>query len=72
MTSERESGFGGRESERELTGNANAPTPDPRLPIPDNRQPTTDNLNWPILYAAVIGELAILVLIFYAFTKAFA
>jgi|GEM_PF-681669 len=65
MTSERESGVGGRESERELAGNANAPTPDPRLPAPDN-------VNWPLLYTAVLGELVILVFIFYAFTKAFA
>ena len=65
MTIEREPGVGSRESEGELTGNANAPAPDPRLPTPDN-------VNWPLLYAAVIGELAILIVIFYAFTKAFA
>jgi hypothetical protein len=29
-------------------------------------------VNWPRLYAVVIGELALLILIFYAFTKAFA
>jgi hypothetical protein len=61
---------GKQEHRREL------PTPDSLqptapLPAPDNRQPTTDNLNWPLLYAAVLGELAILILIFYAFTKAF-
>jgi hypothetical protein len=42
------------------------------LPTPDNEQPTTDNVRWRLLYAAVITELAILILIFYAFTKAFA
>lgn len=40
---------------------------DTRLPVPDSREP-----NWPLLYAAVIGELAILIIVFYAFTKAFA
>jgi hypothetical protein len=49
----------------ELPADANAPTPDPRLPTPDN-------VNWLLLYAAVIGELAILIVVFYAFTKAFA
>jgi hypothetical protein len=29
-------------------------------------------VNWPRLYAAVLGELALLIVIFYAFTKAFA
>jgi hypothetical protein len=29
-------------------------------------------VNWPWLYAAVLAELALLILIFYAFTKAFA
>jgi len=66
MTSERESGVGGfRESELDLPPNTNAPTPDPRLPTPDN-------VNWPLLYAAVLGELVILIVVFYAFTKAFA
>lgn len=63
MSSARESGVGGRGSEPPALGNAQNP---------DNRQPTTDNTNWPLLYAAVIGELAILVIVFYAFTKAFA
>ena len=62
MTKTREPGVGGREPEPP-TGNA---------ATPDNRQPTTDNVNWPLLYAAVIGELAILIIVFYAFTKAFA
>ena len=61
MTSERESGVGSRESKPPTGGQE-----------PDNRQPTTDNVNWPLLYGAVIGELAILIVIFYAFTKAFA
>jgi hypothetical protein len=29
-------------------------------------------VNWPRLYAAVLIELALLIVIFYAFTKAFA
>jgi hypothetical protein len=65
MTGERESGAGGRESEVDLPPNTKAPTPDSRLPAPDT-------VNWPLLYAAVLGELVILVVIFYAFTKAFA
>jgi hypothetical protein len=42
------------------------------LPTPDNQQPTTDNVHWPLLYSAVLIELAVLIIIFYAFTKAFA
>ncbi|HEX7678878.1 MAG TPA: hypothetical protein VF713_12185 [Thermoanaerobaculia bacterium] len=61
MRKTREPGVGGRGSEPPTSGEE-----------PDNRQPTTDNVNWPLLYAAVIGELVILILIFYAFTKAFA
>jgi len=53
---------GGRESKSEPCA---SPTPYPRLPTP-----TTPN--WPFLYSAVIIELAILIIIFYAFTKAFA
>jgi hypothetical protein len=44
---------------------ANAPTPDPRLPTPAAP-------NWPLLYGAVLAELAILIILFYAFTKALA
>jgi len=72
MSDERELGVGGRGSEIELAANAKAPTPDTRHPTPDNGQPTTDNVRWPLLYTAVLGELAILIIIFYAFTKAFA
>ncbi len=61
MTTTREPGVGGRESEPPTSGQE-----------PDNRQPTTDNVNWPLLYTVVLGELVILVLVFYAFTKAFA
>ncbi len=39
----------------------------PRPPTPDPRFP-----NWPLLYTVVLAELVILVIIFYAFTKAFA
>jgi len=42
------------------------------VPTPDNRQPTPREPNWRLLYAAVTTELAILIAIFYAFTKAFA
>ena len=42
------------------------------LPTADGRQPTASEPNWPLLYAAVIGELVILIIVFYAFTKAFA
>jgi hypothetical protein len=58
MRKTRETGVGSRGAETELPPNAKAPTP--------------DNVNWPLLYTAVLGELVILVLIFYAFTKAFA
>lgn len=61
MRKTRESGVGSRGPEPPASGQA-----------PDNRQPRTDNLNWPLLYAVVIGELVILILVFYAFTKAFA
>ena len=59
MSDARESGAGGRESE------LNAPTPGTRLP-------TANQPNWRLIYAAVLGELTILIIIFYAFTKAFA
>jgi hypothetical protein len=49
----------------ESAATAPSPTPDPRLPTPASA-------NWPFLYSAVIIELAILIIIFYAFTKAFA
>jgi hypothetical protein len=58
---------GSRESNRSqgLEFQANAPTPDPRLPTPSTA-------NWPLLYSAVLIELAILIILFYAFTKALA
>jgi hypothetical protein len=59
MSDAREPGVGSRGSE------LNAPTPDTRLPTP--HEP-----NWRLIYSAVIVELAILIIIFYAFTKAFA
>jgi hypothetical protein len=65
MSDEREWGVGSRGSEPEIPLKAKAPTPDSRLPTPDN-------VNWPLLYAAVLGELTLLIIIFYAFTKAFA
>ena len=71
----RGSGVGGRESELKAES-AVSPTPDTRLPTPDSpfdpRLPTPETVNWPLLYSAVLIELAILILIFYAFTKAFA
>ena len=42
------------------------------VPTPDSRQPTAREPNWRLLYTAVITELALLIVIFYAFTKAFA
>jgi hypothetical protein len=60
-----ESGVGGRESEIESAAKRVASTSDHRLPTPDEP-------NWPLLYGAVLAELAVLIVIFYAFTKAFA
>jgi len=42
------------------------------LPTADSRQPTPRQPHWRLIYSAVIIELAILIVIFYAFTKAFA
>jgi hypothetical protein len=61
----RGSDVGGRESENKSGSNDFSPTPDTRLPTP--AEP-----NWPILYTAVLAELVILIIAFYAFTKAFA
>lgn len=63
MSNARESGVGSRGSEPPRGGDA--PTPDPRLPTPVSP-------NWPFLYSAVLIELAVLIIVFYAFTKAFA
>jgi hypothetical protein len=76
----RGSGVGSRESKLESPANAPAPTTDNRQPTtdcivsptPDPRLPTPATANWPFLYSAVLIELAILIIIFYAFTKAFA
>jgi len=46
--------------------------PDAEISTPDTRQPAPREPNWRLIYAAVLGELTILILIFYAFTKAFA
>jgi len=67
MSDERGSGVGSGESEQAVE----TPTPDPRLPITGNGKPTTDNVRWPLLYGAVLIELTLLIIIFYAFTKAF-
>jgi hypothetical protein len=76
MSDERMSGVGGRGSEHGNDATAatmlaasnnpanaagSAPTPDPRDATP-----------WPLLYGAVLVELALLIVLFYAFTKAFA
>jgi len=42
------------------------------VPTPDRRHPTPREPNWPMLYGAVMAELLLLIVIFYAFTKAFA
>jgi len=47
-------------------------TQDLDVPTADGRQPTASEPHWRLIYAAVLGELAILIVIFYAFTKAFA
>ena len=47
-------------------------TPAGNLPTPDGRQPTAREPHWRLIYSAVVIELALLILIFYAFTKAFA
>ena len=36
-----------------------------------NQEPTEPSLPWPRLYALVLGELALLILFFYLFTRAF-
>ncbi len=63
----RGSDVGGRGSEmgkdRDAAGSA---------PTPDSRQTTPAEPDWPILYATVLAELVILIVAFYAFTKAFA
>ena len=65
MRKKGEWGVGNGEWQPELEVKATAPTPHAPLPTPNT-------INWPLLYTAVIGELALLILIFYAFTKAFA
>jgi hypothetical protein len=56
-------GVGSRESENEPS----SPAEISHTPLPTSQSP-----NWKLIYAAVLGELAILIVIFYAFTKAFA
>jgi hypothetical protein len=41
-------------------------------PTPDSRTPTPTESPWSLLYAAVLAELVVLIVLFYAFTKAFA
>jgi len=65
MSDARESGVGSRGSELGSPTTSEAPTP-------DTRQPTPGAPNWRLIYSAVIIELTILIVIFYAFTKAFA
>jgi hypothetical protein len=62
MSDSREWGVGSGELERTR---ADAPTP--HTPPPTPHEP-----NWRLIYSAVIIELIILIVIFYAFTKAFA
>ena len=63
--STRGSDVGGRESENKSGSSDFSPTN-------DNRQPTTKEPNWFLLYGIVLAELVILIIAFYAFTKAFA
>jgi hypothetical protein len=68
--SDGEWGVGSRESEHEASSPAQlsrAPLPTPHTPQPTPRSP-----NWNVIYGIVLGELAILIAVFYAFTKAFA
>jgi len=60
---ERGSGVGSGELEPKATCGA----PTPHTPPPTPREP-----NWRLIYAAVLTELTLLIIIFYAFTKAFA
>jgi hypothetical protein len=46
--------------------------PDGGAPTPHTPLPTPHDPNWRLIYSAVLIELALLILIFYAFTKAFA
>jgi hypothetical protein len=62
MSDDREWGVGSGELEPKASS---APTPHTPLPTPHDP-------NWRLLYAAVLAELALLIVIFYAFTKAFA
>ena len=57
--------FAAQSNESEPPPGGGAPTPHSPLPTP--REP-----NWRLIYSAVMIELALLILIFYAFTKAFA
>jgi hypothetical protein len=62
---ERGSDVGGREPENK-SGSIDFP------PMPDSRLTTPAEPNWPLLYGIVLAELVILIVAFYAFTKAFA
>ena len=66
MSEARESGVGGRGSELGPSVGSPSPTPDTRHPTPAAEP------NWRLIYSAVLIELTILIVIFYAFTKAFA
>jgi hypothetical protein len=63
--STRGSGVGSRGSENKSGSSDFSPTT-------DTRQPTTEEPNWFLLYGIVLAELVILIIAFYAFTKAFA
>ena len=63
--STRGSGVGGRESENK-SGSIDFST------TPDSRQTTPAEPNWPKLYTFVLAELAIIIVLLYTFTKAFA
>ena len=41
------------------------------LPTDSRQPPVSHQPNWPMLYGVVLTELAVLIVIFYAFTKAF-
>jgi len=78
--SSRESGAGGRGSEHgndptaaaKLAASDNPAAAAGSAPTPDPRQTTPAEPNWFLLYGIVLAELVILIIAFYAFTKAFA
>jgi hypothetical protein len=55
-----------------LRSGESEPQPGGGAPTPHTPHPTPHEPNWRLIYSAVLIELLLLILIFYAFTKAFA